>query len=78
MSDIKHIKGKENVVADTLSRGPPLSQPSDVPPLPLAAVVAANCTLPTHKGIDFAAIAKHQQTCTAVQLMVTSSSLKVR
>jgi transposase InsO family protein len=78
-SDIQHIKGEENVVADTLSRTPPPpSRPPDIAPSPLAAVTNVQGRLQEQLGLDFAAVAARQQQCPTVHLLVTSSSLKVR
>jgi hypothetical protein len=75
----KHIKGEENIVADTLSRPlPPPSQPSDVTASPLATVASASGQPPEQPQLDFAAITERQQQCPTIQLLVTSSSLKVR
>jgi cleavage and polyadenylation specificity factor subunit 1 len=78
-SDIQHIKGEENIVADTLSRPPPPpSQPSECAASPLAAVASASGQPPDQPQLDFAAIAERQQRCPMIHALVTSSSLKVR
>jgi RNase H-like domain found in reverse transcriptase len=67
-SDIQHIKGVDNIVADTLSRPPP----------PTAAVVSAGHHVGREPDLDYAAIAERQQGCPEVQSLVNSSSLRVQ
>jgi transposase InsO family protein len=63
-SDIRHLPGVENVVADTLSR----------PPAPAAAVVAVAAT---SGGLDMAALAAEQRECPSVA-EAGSSSLQLQ
>jgi hypothetical protein len=59
-SDIRHIAGQENVVADTLSR-----------PLQVAATIAAVAATP--QSLDYAAIADAQRDCPSIQAAGDSS-----
>ena len=59
-ADLRHIPGKENVVADALSR-------------PAAAVAPA-----PHGQVDFAALARSQESCADVARMQLSTSLKLQ
>jgi RNase H-like domain found in reverse transcriptase/Reverse transcriptase (RNA-dependent DNA polymerase) len=70
-SDIQHIRGADNVVADALSRPPR-------PTAPVAAVVSAGHHVGREPDLDYAAIAERQQSCPEVQSLVNSSSLKVQ
>jgi cleavage and polyadenylation specificity factor subunit 1 len=63
-SDIRHVAGKDNVVADMLSR-PPTALPSPV--IPVCAVPASS------QRLDYAAIAAEQRTCPSVEAARTSS-----
>jgi hypothetical protein len=81
-SDIQHIQGKDNVVADTLSRlsqGPPAGMAADVkaPSGSLAAILAVPLSgtpcLPP--GIDLSVVAAHQLACEATQSALATSSL---
>jgi transposase InsO family protein len=69
--NIQHIKGVDNVVADTLSRPPP-------PTVPLAAAVSAGHHVGRGPDLDYVDIAERQQGCTDVQSLVNSSSLRVQ
>jgi transposase InsO family protein len=66
-SDIRHVPGKENVVADLLSRPPSVVQPAV-----LSAVAASSAQ------VDFAALARAQETCTSTQKLFSSSSLQLQ
>jgi RNase H-like domain found in reverse transcriptase/Reverse transcriptase (RNA-dependent DNA polymerase) len=68
-SDIRHISGKDNVVADALSR-PSAAVPGT------AAAIAAVATAPA--GLDYAAIAARQRECEQTQQAAVSSALRVR
>jgi cleavage and polyadenylation specificity factor subunit 1 len=63
-TDIRHVAGVDNVVADALSRPP--AQPSAV------AAVA-----PSAGGVDYASLAKEQQRCQSVKKLMMSPSLRV-
>jgi hypothetical protein len=63
-SDIQHLAGRDNIVADALSR-PPMA--SLVPPLPPASVIS-----------DLQSLASHQRGCVDTQQACKSSSLRVR
>jgi transposase InsO family protein len=67
-SSIQHIKGEDNVVADTLSRPPPQAT---------IAVAAAGHHLPAQPGLDYAAIAERQRGCAETQQLLNSSALKI-
>ena len=64
-SDIRHIPGTDNVVADTLSRPPAAASPEGGP---RACAVAA-----TDQLLDFAAIAAAQRSCPATEAAKDSS-----
>ena len=71
-SDIQHVPGQENVVADALSR------PSSSSSRPLAdsqGLIAGACSAST--AVDWHAVALRQTTCPSVQSAVSSSSLQV-
>jgi Integrase core domain/Integrase zinc binding domain len=68
-SDIRHISGKDNEVADALSR--PLAAAPET-----AAALAAVAAAPAE--LDYAAIAARQQECEQTQQAVVSSALRVR
>jgi RNase H-like domain found in reverse transcriptase/Reverse transcriptase (RNA-dependent DNA polymerase)/Integrase zinc binding domain len=76
-SDVRHVAGVDNVVADTLSRPPPCQPGQDaaatLPPGSTLAVVDA-----TTSKLDYAAIAAHQQDCPKVAAMARLSSLRIR
>ncbi len=65
-TDILHIPGSENIVADTLSRPSPAA-------LPAVAAVAASPV-----GLDYARIAANQKTCQETLKAAHSSSLQLR
>ena len=72
-SNIRHIKGKRNVVADALSRPPSLSVPK-VPPITVSRPSINSATFPDVPAIDFEAFAGDQD---PTELLATSSlSLK--
>jgi hypothetical protein len=76
-SDVRHVAGVDNVVANTLSRLPPC-QPGQAtadiaPPGATLAVVDASTS-----KLNYTAIAAHQQNCREVAAMARSSSLRVR
>jgi RNase H-like domain found in reverse transcriptase/Integrase zinc binding domain len=76
-SDVWHVAGVDNVVANTLSRPRPC-QPGQAaaanpPPSAMQAVVDA-----TTSRLDYATIAAHQQDCPEVAAMARLSSLRVR
>jgi transposase InsO family protein len=76
-SDVRHVAGVDNVVANTLSRLPPC-QPGQTAaaasgPVSTLAVVDA-----TTSRLDYAAIAAHQQDRPEVAAMARFSSLRVR
>jgi hypothetical protein len=66
-SDIRHVPGKENVVADLLSRPPPASNPAV-----LSAVAASSAQ------VNWAALAQGQASCEATQKLSSSSSLQLQ
>ena len=71
-SDIQHMPGKENVVADALSR------PSSSSSRPLAdspGLITGASSSPT--DVDWHAIALRQATCPDVQAAISSTSLQV-
>jgi cleavage and polyadenylation specificity factor subunit 1 len=68
-SDIQHISGMDNLVADTLSR--PAAEAAQP-----AAVVSPVAAMPA--VLDYAAIALSQQGCPLVQRAVASSAMRVR
>ena len=73
-SDIQHVPGLQNVVADALSR--PTSSPSSSRPLadPPGLIAGAS---PSPVVIDWSGVASQQATCTSVQSTAASSSLQV-
>ena len=73
-SDIQHVPGLQNVVADALSR--PSSSPSSSRPLadPPGLIAGAS---PAPMVIDWSGVASRQTTCTSVQSTTASSSLQV-
>jgi hypothetical protein len=66
-TDIRHVKGEQNVVADALSRPAAAVQVA-----PVVAVVK-----PTAGEIDYQQLAADQKDCEQVQQLLKSSSLKV-
>jgi RNase H-like domain found in reverse transcriptase len=70
-SDIQHIKGVDNMVADTLSRPPP-------PAAPMVAVVSAGHHIGVEPDLDYATIVERQRGCPEVQSLINSSSLTVQ
>jgi hypothetical protein len=84
-SDIRHIKGEDNVVADTLSRpsqGEAASVAASVkaPPGSLAApaVAALSGLIILPAGVDYAAVAAHQQSCASTKAALSTSSLLIQ
>jgi RNase H-like domain found in reverse transcriptase/Integrase zinc binding domain len=89
-SDIQHISGKENIVADTLSRPPPAAvgaQQGTVAAVSTvgaqqgtvaAVAAAAGVSDQLQPGLDFAAIAVRQLLCPETQQLLGSPSLQVR
>jgi hypothetical protein len=87
-TDIRHIAGEENVVADTPSRPPSLEvalpatawqegKPEFPPYSPTAQ--PAVCAVPAFPDmLDFAAIAEHQRSCQVMLQASKSSSLQLR
>jgi RNase H-like domain found in reverse transcriptase/Integrase zinc binding domain len=71
-SDIQHVAGQDNVVADTLSR-PPLTCKAEELDSALVAVVAA-----ADSSLDYAAIAARQKQCPEVAAAMELSALRVR
>ncbi len=73
ISDLRHIAGVSNVVADTLSRLPigeaTAASAAETPLMAVAAVAAA---------VDYSWLAREQRDCAATQAAVSSSSLAVR
>jgi cleavage and polyadenylation specificity factor subunit 1 len=68
-SDIQHISGKDNIVADALSRPP--AQPERQ----AAAVAAVAASLAI---LDYSALAAGQQGCPLVEKAASASSLRIR
>jgi len=57
-TDIRHIPGSENIMADTLSRPPPAALPAAATGSPAVAAVAAGPV-----SLDYARIAANQRSC---------------
>ena len=73
-SDIQHVPGQQNVVAEALSR--PSSSPSSSRPLAdPPGLIAGACPPPA--VIDWRGVATMQSACSEVQAMATASSLHV-
>ena len=76
-TDIRYTPGKDNVVADSLSRPPEPTPPSPpaqwLPPVPAAAPVCQTSLPP----LDFEAVAAAQPTCPDVALMLRSKVLSI-
>ena len=79
-SDIQHVPGAENVVADCLSRpssSTPLSSSSSRPLADPPGLIAGASSSPSPAVIDWRGIASRQATCSSVQHTAASPSLKV-
>ena len=79
-ADLRHVPGVQNVVADTLSRPPPT--PAGCCGISSAPASSASATpspdpQSSTSTVDFAGMARAQDTCPGVQKMQSSSSLKV-
>jgi hypothetical protein len=72
-TDIRHIPGSENIVADNLSRPPPAALPAAATGGPAVAAVAASPV-----SLDYARIAENQRTCQETLKTARSSSLQLR
>jgi transposase InsO family protein len=72
-TDIRHIPGSENIVADTLSRPPPAALPAAATGGPAVAAVAASPV-----NLDFARIAANQKSCQETLKAAHSSSLQLQ
>ena len=93
-SDIRHVEGKMNVVADALSRPADCSTPSPLhhhvgpreshlrleqgQPPAAVGATAAAVTLPTLECVDYAAMANEQATCQQTIKLRNSSSLSLK
>ena len=79
-SDIQHVPGAENVVADCLSRpssSTPLPSSSSRPLADPPGLIAGASSSPSPAVIDWRGIASRQATCSSVQHTAASPSLKV-
>ena len=79
-ADLRHVPGVQNVVADTLSQPPPT--PAGCCGISSAPASSASATpspdpQSSTSTVDFAGMARAQDTCPGVQKMQSSSSLKV-
>ena len=72
-SDIQHVAGSENVVADALSR--PASSSSSRPLADPPGLITGACPAPA--VIDWRGVANRQATCLSVQSTAASLSLQV-
>ncbi len=72
-TDIRHIPGSENIVADTLSRPPPAALSAAATGGPAVAAVAASLV-----NLDYARIAANQKTCQETLKAANSTSLQLR
>jgi hypothetical protein len=72
-TDIRHIPGSENIVADTLSRPPPAALPAAATGSPAVAAVAASPV-----SLDYARIAVNQRSCQETLKAAHSSSLQLQ
>ena len=77
-SDLRHVPGVQNVVADTLSRPPatPAGR-GEISSISSASATPSQDPQSSTSTVDFAEIARAQGTCPGVQKMLSSSSLKV-
>ncbi len=71
-----HLPGKENIVADCLSRPPTLSPAYATPPPPLPINATAPITL-FPLPLSYVAIAKAQATCPSIPALLNNSSLTI-
>jgi hypothetical protein len=72
-TDIRHIPGSENMVADTLSRPPPAALPVAATGGPAVAAVAASPV-----SLDYSRIAANQRSCHETLKAAHSSSLQLQ
>jgi hypothetical protein len=72
-TDIRHILGSENIVADTLSRPPLAALPAAATGGSAVAAVAASPVI-----LDYARIAANQRTCQETMKAANSTSLQLR
>ncbi len=72
-TDIQHIPGSENIVADTLSRPPQAALPAAATGGPAVATVAASPV-----SLDYARIAANQRSCQETLKAAHSSSLQLQ
>jgi hypothetical protein len=71
-----HLPGKENIVADVLSRPPTLPPSYDTPPPPLPINTTAPITL-FPMPLSYLEIAKAQSTCPSIPSLLKNSSLNI-
>jgi hypothetical protein len=72
-TDIRHIPGSENIVAETLSRPPPAALPAAATGGPAVAAVAASPV-----SLEYARIAANQRSCQETLKAAHSSSLQLQ
>ena len=70
-SEILHVPGDENVVADALSRPYCTEVSSSLPP------ISSLARLSSPPGIDFQVMAEAQVTCQEVQMLLQSENLNI-
>ena len=73
--DLRHMPGAQNVVADTLSRPPPLTLTCNSIASP--APSPSRDPQSTASTVDFLEMARAQKTCPDVQKMQSSTSLRI-